>query len=198
MKTVTNSTAKETNYAVEPRKFSLWLLIIGMSMLFAALTSAYIVRQAEGNWFDFVLPQFFTYSTVVVVLSSITMVFAYHAAKKDELPNVKLGMVLTLCLGITFCLLQFYGWKDMVSNGLFFTNPEGNKVSASFVYAISGIHCLHAMGGIIFLLVVLIKTFALKVHKKNLLSINMCNTYWHFVGILWVYLYLFLNLTRQL
>lgn len=198
MNTVTNSTTKETSYAVEPRKFSLWLLIIGMSMLFAALTSAYIVRQAEGNWFEFALPQFFTYSTIVVVLSSITMIFAYRAAKKDELLNVKLGMALTLGLGITFCLLQFYGWQEMVSEGLFFTNPEGTKVSASFVYVISGVHYLHAIGGIIFLLVVFVKAFALKVHKKNLLSIDMCNTYWHFVGILWVYLYLFLNLTRQL
>jgi cytochrome c oxidase subunit 3 len=86
----------------------------------------------------------------------------------------------------------------MIANNLFFTNPDdGTKVSASFLYVISGVHLLHLLGGIIFLLVMLIKAFNLQVHKKNLLSINMCNTYWHFVGILWVYLYLFFYLTKD-
>jgi cytochrome c oxidase subunit 3 len=189
---------EEQNNRVEPRKFSLWLLIIGMTMLFAAFTSAYIVRQAEGNWYRFDLSPMFLYSTIVVVMSSVTMIVAYKAAKNDELGQLKVGITLTILLGLAFTYLQWLGWQDMIANNLFFTNPDdGTKVSASFLYVISGVHLLHLLGGIIFLLVMLIKALNLQVHKKNLLSINMCNTYWHFVGILWVYLYLFFYLTKD-
>lgn len=198
MNAISSQIQKQHTNRVEPRRFTLWLLIIGMSMLFMAFTSAYIVREAEGNWFEFALPTVFLYSTMIVVLSSITMVMAYRAAKKDELSQLKFGLILTIALGILFCYLQYLGWQDMVQRNLFFSNSDdGTKVSASFVYVISGVHLLHIIGGIIFLLAVTIKTFALQVHKKKLLLINMCNTYWHFVGILWVYLYLFLYLTRQ-
>ena len=189
---------KQHTGKVEPRKFTLWLLLIGMSMLFMAFTSAYIVRAAEGNWFDFELPKQFLYSTIIIVLSSITMILAYRAAKKDELSQLKLGLMLTMGLGFLFCYLQYLGWQDMVQRNLYFSNSDdGTKVSASFVYVISAVHLLHIVGGLVFLLAVTAKTYALQVHKKNLLLINMCNTYWHFVGILWVYLYLFLYLTRQ-
>lgn len=198
MNKTTSMTKTQNTNRVEPRKFTLWLLIIGMTMLFAAFTSAYIVRQAEGNWFNFELPQVFLYSTIAVLLSSVSMIFAYRSAKKDELNSLKTGLITTLALGIVFCLLQVQGWKEMVADNLFFTNPEdGTKVSASFVYVISGVHLLHMIGGLLFLAVLVVKAFALQVHKKNLLSIDMCNTYWHFVGILWVYLYLFFTLTRQ-
>lgn len=191
------SIEKETR-KLEPKKFSLWLLIIGMSMLFAAFTSAYIVRQAEGNWYPFELSPMFGYSTMVVILSSITMYLAYRAAKNDELTQLKSGIVATILLGLIFSVLQYLGWKEMVDNRLFFINPDdGTKVSASFLYVISGTHLLHLLGGIIFLMVVLYKSFKFQVHKKNLLTLQMCQTYWHFVGILWVYLYLFFQLTRQ-
>jgi cytochrome c oxidase subunit 3 len=198
MNATSSNIQKQNTNRVEPRKFTLWLLIIGMCMLFAAFTSAYIVRQAEGNWFEFKLPNVFLYSTIIVVLSSFSMFMAYNAAKKDELSQVKLGLILTVSLGILFCYLQYMGWQDIVQRNLYFSNADdGTKVSASFVYVISGLHLLHIIGGIIFLFAVIGKSFALQVHKKNLLLINMCNTYWHFVGILWVYLYLFLYLTRQ-
>lgn len=198
MSTLKMMQPEEQSGRVEPRKFSLWLLIIGMTMLFAAFTSAYIVRQAEGNWYKFDLSPMFLYSTIVVLLSSVTMMIAYRAAKNDELGQLKTGLILTIALGITFSYLQWVGWQDMIANNLYFTNPDdGTKVSASFLYVISGVHLLHLLGGLVYLLVILVKAFNLQVHKKNLLSINMCNTYWHFVGILWVYLYLFFYLTRE-
>lgn len=198
MSTIHMTRQENNNNRVEPRKFSLWLLIIGMTMLFAAFTSAYIVRQAEGNWYNFELSPMFLYSTIVVLFSSVTMMLSYRAAKNDELGQLKTGLILTILLGLAFSYLQWAGWQDMIANNLFFTNPDdGTKVSASFLYVISGVHLLHLLGGIIFLIVVLIKAFGHQIHKKNLLSINMCNTYWHFVGILWVYLYLFFYLTRE-
>lgn len=185
-------------YRVHPKKFALWLLLVGVTMLFAGFTSAYIVRRGEGNWLEFALPTSFLISTIVVVLSSITMIWAFRAAKNDELTQVKAGLLLTIVLGLAFTVLQYQGWTQMVTQDLFFSNIDGNKISASFVYVISGMHLLHILGGLIYLFYVLNQSFRLKVHKKNLLSIDLCNTYWHFVGILWVYLYLFLYFARNI
>jgi cytochrome c oxidase subunit 3 len=94
--------AKEIEYEgrVHPKKFSLWLLLLGILMLFSGLTSAYIVRKGDGNWFDFEIPTVFLYSTVVILLSSLTMLYAYRSAKNDELHGVKIGLALTIILGI--------------------------------------------------------------------------------------------------
>jgi cytochrome c oxidase subunit 3 len=184
---------------VHPKKFSLWLLLLGILMLFAGLTSAYIVRRGDGNWFDFKIPSVFLFSTVLVLLSSLTMWYAHRSAQNDEISRVKLGLLLTIILAFAFTFSQYWGWKVLESEGLFFVNPkEGEKVSASFLIAIAAIHLVHIFAGIIFLISTYIKALNAKVHKKNLLSIDMCNTYWHFVGLLWVYLYLFLYFAPDL
>lgn len=178
--------------AINPTKFVVWLLIVASVMLFASFTSAYIVRRGEGNWLQFDIPSLFAYSTGIVVLSSVAMQWAYFSAKKDELGRVKTSLILTLILGVTFCVFQWMGWKALVANNIHFV---GNP-SESFFYVISGVHLAHMIGGIIFLLVIIIKAFQFKVHKKNLLSINLCATYWHFLGLAWIYLYFFLLLNR--
>lgn len=189
---------EQSTYRVHPKKFALWLLLVGVTMLFAGFTSAYIVRRAEGNWLEFALPSEFLISTVVVLLSSLSMWWSYRAAKNDELGQTKIGLWATLALGLTFGFLQYLAWTDMVQQELFFSNLAGNKISASFVYVISGMHLLHILGGLAYLATVLAKTYRFQVHKKNLLSIDLCNTYWHFVGLLWVYLYLFLYFARNI
>ncbi|MFM9944570.1 MAG: heme-copper oxidase subunit III [Bacteroidia bacterium] len=188
---------EETDYEFDPKRvnpkiFALWLLCIAVVMLFAGLTSAYIVRMGEGNWYKFDLPVQFLYSTITIVVSSCTMVWAYRSAKNDDLLQMKIGLILTFILGVGFLYLQFMGWKAMVAMDLYLADPvNGDRVSATFIYFLSGLHLAHILGGIIFLFIQVIRAFRLNIHRKNLLSINMCNTYWHFVGILWVYLYLF-------
>ncbi len=177
---------------VEPKKFVVWLFIVAIVMLFAGLTSAYIVRMGEGNWYKFDLPVQLLYSTIVIVVSSGTLLWAYRSAKNDDIPQVKMALILTFILGLGFCYLQAMGWQAMVAKNLYFADDvNGDRVSASFIYALSGLHLAHILGGILFLFILIIKSFTLNIHRKKLLSINMCNTYWHFVGILWVYLYLF-------
>ncbi|MDC0467794.1 cytochrome c oxidase subunit 3 [Bacteroidia bacterium] len=185
--------APEQTGRVNPKKFSLWLLLLGILMLFSGLTSAYIVRKGDGNWFDFEIPSIFLYSTIIVLLSSITMIWAYRAAKKDNIKGIKLGLSATIILGTAFIISQYMGWLVLSDQGLHFVNPKyGDKVSASFLIAIAAIHLVHILAGIIYLAVMLINSFRYKIHKKNTLQISMCNTYWHFVGFLWVYLYMFL------
>jgi len=177
---------------MNPKKFAMWLFIGSVVMLFASLTSAYIVRQAEGNWLYFELPGILTISTVVILLSSMTMQLAYWSAKNDGLQRVKLLVSVTTLLGVTFLVLQFVGWKELVANQVYLVgNPSG-----SFLYVITGLHGLHIISALVYLLIVLVSTFRFKVHSKNLLQIEMCATYWHFLGGLWLYLYVFLLLYR--
>lgn len=184
---------------VNPKHFTVWLLIIASIMLFIGLTSGYIVRRAEGSWHEFALPSWFLISTITILISSVTMWWSFRSAKSDELNHVKIGVGLTFLLGLAFALFQFLGWQDMVREGLFLSDPkDGTKVSASFVYVMTALHLVHLAGGLLFVLVTLIKSLRDQVHKKSLLTIKMCNTYWHFLGFLWVYLYLFLYFARQI
>ncbi len=182
----------EQPLAMNPKKFALWLFIITVVMIFAALTSAYIVRQAEGNWLVFDLPVEMYYTTGIILLSSVTMHWAYLAARKDELGQVKLAITLTTILGVAFLIGQVVVWNALVDDRVFLVgNPSG-----SFLYILSGLHGLHLVSGVIFLIIVLISTFKFKVHSKNLNQIQMCTTYWHFLDVLWVYLFLFLLLNH--
>ncbi len=182
----------DPEYVINPKKFVLWLLIVASVMLFAGFTSAYIVRQGEGNWRVFELPSLFTVNTIIIAVSSIFMQWAFMAAKKDELGQIKIALGITLALGIAFAIGQWYAYQELIANNV---HVSGNP-SESFVYVISFMHLLHIVGGIIFVLVTFIKSLQLNIHKKNLLSISLCNTYWHFLGILWIYLFVFFQLNR--
>lgn len=196
MNTKIASKRPKENYRIEPMRFNLVLMIIASCMLFAAFVSAYIVHMpdasAKNTWTKFDLPIQFLYSAIVAVISSITIYLANKAAKNDELTANKLYLTTTWILGIVFCVLQYLGWKNMISMGLMPVNADPEDISASYVYAISLVHLLHVLGGIILLTVTLTKAFRFQVHKKELTLMKVTHTYWHFVGLLWIYLYLFL------
>ena len=175
--------------AMQPKKFALWLFIVSIVMLFAALTSAYIVKQSDGNWLSFELPSAFVLSTVIIALSSVTMHLAYKAARKDELGKVKTMLLSTVVLGILFLFTQYYSWSQLVENNVYFVS---NYASGSFIYVFTGLHGVHLVSGLVFLLITFGSSLKLNVHSKKLLQIEMCMTYWHFLGGLWLYLYIFL------
>lgn len=181
---------------MHPKKFAMWLFIVTVSMLFAALTSAYLVRQGEGNWMEFTLPSLFWVNTIVIVVSSLTMHFAYVSAKRDNLEMVKLGVLLTTVLGVAFLVAQFYAWGQLVAAHVHLVNADASGVSGSFVYILSGLHMAHIIGGVVYLLITLNSAFKFRVHSRNLTQIQMCATYWHFLDVLWVYLFVFLLLNR--
>ncbi|WP_115371139.1 cytochrome c oxidase subunit 3 [Adhaeribacter pallidiroseus] len=182
---------RTTTTGVHPLKFTLWLLIMSIIMMFAAFTSAYIVRREEGNWLEFNLPNGLVLNTVFIVLSSITMQWAYISAKKDNLINLKISLLITFILGSVFLVGQWNVWGELVINKIFFGGPTANP-SGSFMYVLTGVHGFHLITGLLFLLIVLISAFQYKVHSKNLVRMELCTTYWHFLSALWVYLYVFL------
>ena len=178
--------------SMHPKKFAMWLFIGSVAMLFAAFTSAYIFRQAEGNWLYFDLPNLFYITSGVILLSSFTLQWAYWEAKKDNLNRVKLLVGITSVLGVTFLVGQVMAWSELVDHSVYLVgNPSG-----SFIYILTGLHGVHLISGIVFLLIVLNSTFKFKIHSKNLAQMEMCLTYWHFLGGLWLYLFVFLILYR--
>lgn len=178
----------EQPVSMHPKKFALWLFIVSVVMIFAGLTSAFIVRQAEGNWLDFELPRIFWVNSAVIILSSLTMHWAYLAAKKDQLDQLKLALGITTALGFAFLVGQWYSWVALVEMDVYFVgNPAG-----SFLYVLTGLHAIHLISGVIFMIIVLISSFRYKIHSKRMTSLEMCATYWHFLGALWLYLFMFL------
>ncbi|QQS31059.1 MAG: cytochrome c oxidase subunit 3 [Sphingobacteriales bacterium] len=186
---------------IHPKKFALWLGIGTIIMMFAGLTSAFIVRRAAGNWLAFELPPLFYISTLVIALSSLTLIFAQKAFKQNNKIAYKNLIGLTLLLGILFIILQYASWMQLASYGILLRgNPSG-----SFVYVISGLHAAHVLGGILFLTIFFIKALPKPDPVKELLEeinteknlpIEMLSGYWHFVGILWVYLLVFFYFFR--
>lgn len=173
-------------------QFMLWLFMLSTGMLFISMTSAYVLRRAEGNWDIFELPQIFTWSTAIIILSSISMHWAMRSAAKDELGQLKAALWATMALGIGFMVSQWLAWTALTeANHYFVGNPAG-----TFIYILSGLHIVHIIGGVIFLAVTINSAHNFRVHSKNMLRINMCTTYWHYLDALWVYLFLFLTLFR--
>ncbi len=182
----------EQPISMHPKKFALWLFIVTVVMVFAAWTSAFIVRQAEGNWLDYDLPQIFWFTSGIVILSSVALHWAYLSAKKDNFSQLRIGMSLAVILGICFLVGQWFSWIALVDSEVFFVgNPAG-----SFLYVLTGMHALHLISGLIFLIIVLISTFRYKVHSKSMDTMEMATTYWHFLGGLWLYLFMFLLLNH--
>lgn len=178
--------------AMHPKKFALWLFMGSVVMLFASWTSAYIVREAEGNWLHFELPSLFYYTTAIIMVSSITMQTAYFAARKDHIDRVRALVIITSILGIIFLIGQVLAWGQLVRNSVYFVgNPSG-----SFLYVITGFHGLHIVSAVIFLLFVLNSARLNRIHSGNMAQMEMCTTYWHFLGVLWIYLFIFLMINR--
>ena len=175
--------------AMHPKKFALWLFIVSIIMLFAGLTSAYIVKQADGNWLTVKLPWVFGLTSLIIVLSSGSLHFAYLAAKKDAIERVKWMISITMMLGILFLAGQYYSWMELIRDNVYFVS---NYASGSFIYIFTGLHAVHLLSGLLFLLITLISAFKSEIHAKKLVLLEMCMTYWHFLGGLWLYLYIFL------
>ncbi len=173
----------------------LWIGIISIVMLFAGLTSAYVVRADNGNWLLFNLPNAFFLSTALIITSSITLFMSLQMAKRNNKPGVIIGILLTFALGIAFTFAQFAGWNELTAKGIVFAGKYSNA-AGSFLYALTGLHLAHLFGGLIALFVTLINSIRGKYTKEDTLGLELTSIYWHFLDILWVYLFLFLYYIR--
>ena len=187
------------------KKMMLWFGMISITMTFAGLTSAFIVSSSRPDWLDsFVLPNWFTISTVSIVFSSIFFQLAKSRLDKYvrvslpeniniyiERNNVNILLVLTILTAIVFVVSQFLGFNEIISQGYYFTGPE-SSVTTSYVYILVFLHLAHLFAGMIVLTVVISK-FNKQKYEKNKLGFELALIFWHFLGALWIYLFFFIK-----
>ncbi|TVR79433.1 MAG: hypothetical protein EA412_06435 [Chitinophagaceae bacterium] len=200
--TISGESPRKGGFVVHPKKFALWVSFASLSMMFAGLTSAYIVRKGMGNWTEFPLPSAFTYSTIVIILSSLTMYWAFRAFRSEQLYQYRIALLSTFFLGSLFAYFQLMGWGAMQNMGIML---QGNP-SGSFIYVISLAHLAHLAGGMIFLLAAIFRSFFVFKNPANMLiyivdenkkvRIELLASYWHYVDFLWLYLFIFFLLNH--
>jgi cytochrome c oxidase subunit III len=178
------------------KKMMLWFGIISMVMMFAGLTSAYVVSKNRPDWIaGFELPASLYWSTLVIILSSVTFILAKKSIAKDDRKNGTLYLLATLALGIAFVVLQFQSFSDIIRAGYYFTGSE-STITTSFIYVVVLAHLAHLAAGLIVLLVVIYNHFKQRYSSGQMLGLELGATFWHFLDILWVYLFLFLYFFR--
>lgn len=180
---------------IHPHKFTLWVGIGSIIMMFAGLTSAYIVKRSQTGWVMLEIPVLFWVSTITILLSSVSIHFALKSFRQRALDRYRKLMFITLMLGIVFLVLQvagFYMYREMDIR----LTGAGSNASHSFILAIAGLHGVHVLGGIIALAYLVIKSASLSRREYNIVPAEIIATYWHFVDVLWIYLILFFNWMR--
>ncbi|MDR3679664.1 MAG: cytochrome c oxidase subunit 3 [Flavipsychrobacter sp.] len=172
---------------IHPHKFALYVAMGSIVMMFAGLTSAYIVREAQGNWVYYKLPAIFWVSTFTILLSSVTMHLGVRAFKNREMPKYRSLITTTLLLGVLFGVFQYIGFTQLYAHNI---KVNGNP-SESFLFIITGLHLVHILGGIIALLIVFFRAFRTRIKIYNATGLEVVASYWHFADVLWIYLFVF-------
>jgi cytochrome c oxidase subunit 3 len=179
--------ASEQRNKIHPHKFTLWVALGSIVMMFAGLTSAYIVKRSQPGWTTFQMPLVFWYSSAVMLLSSLTIQMAVRSFKEREMAKYRGLMAITAVLGVLFIGLQIAGFSQLWSQGIQLRGSGAGQ----FLYIIFGLHGFHVLGGIIALAVVLVKAFLGNRRNYNSVPVEIAATYWHFVDLLWIYLFVF-------
>jgi len=177
---------------IHPHKFTLWVGIGSIIMMFAGLTSAFIVKRSQPNWAMLEIPKLFWVSTLVILASSVTVQLAVKAFRERSMDRYRNMLNLTAVLGVAFLVMQLIGFLQYRSMDIRLIGA-GSNASFSFVLAIAGLHGLHVLGGVIALLVIAMRANSKKRRNYSPVPVEVAATYWHFVDILWIYLILFFN-----
>jgi cytochrome c oxidase subunit III len=172
---------------IHPHKFTLWVAIGSIIMMFAGLTSAYIVKREQPGWTKFEVPLSFWYSTAVILISSVTIQVAQKAFKERQMVKYRRFLTATTILGILFVALQWISFKHIWKSGVTFSGSGAGQ----FLYVIAGLHAVHVIAGIIALTVFFFRAFNIRMRSYDSVPIEVMSTYWHFVDLLWVYLFIF-------
>jgi cytochrome c oxidase subunit 3 len=173
---------------IHPHKFTLWVAIGSIIMMFAGLTSAYIVKSNQAGWQNIEMPKIFWYSTGTILLSSFVMQMALRSFKQRQMNHYRLLIAGAFVLGVTFVVLQWLGFQQLWNSGVQF---KGSSGGGQFLYVIAGLHALHVFAGVIALAGMLTKAFLGRTKLYGSVPVELMATYWHFVDLLWIYLLVF-------
>jgi cytochrome c oxidase subunit 3 len=178
----------EQRKRIHPHKFTLWVAIGSIVMMFAGLTSAYIVKSNQAGWQSIEMPKVFWYSTGTILVSSLIMQMAVRSFKQREMNLYRILIATTFLLGVIFVILQWFGFTQIWNSGIQFKGAAGG---GQFLYVIAGLHAVHVLGGVITLMIMFIKAFFGRIKFYSSVPVEIMATYWHFVDILWIYLLIF-------
>lgn len=181
-------TMKATKPGTHPQKYLLWIAIASIVMMFAGLSSAFIVKRSQANWLSFDIPLVFYYSTGAILLSSVAIMIARSSFIERKMSRYTFWLATTIVLGVLFVIFQIMGFTELWNQGVTITR----NVSFSFLYVIVGLHALHVLGGLVALVILFIQSMSKKVKVYSTVGIDIMSTYWHFVDLLWLYLLIFL------
>ena len=185
-----DSIVTKTNRA---KKMMLWFGMISMSMTFAGLPSAYVVSSSRADWIQQIeLPFAFTVSTFLIIASSFTFFGALKMLRIENIKSTQALLLLTLALAIAFVYFQFQGFNGIIEKGYYFTGPE-SSITTSYLYVLFLLHLAHLTAGIVVVLNILYKTLKGSYVQGNTIGFELALTFWHFLDILWVYLFLFVS-----
>jgi cytochrome c oxidase subunit III len=177
----------DQNKKIHPHKFILWVAIGSIIMMFAGLTSAYIVKREQPGWTTYTTPLAFYYSTAVILISSLTIFLAGKSFTERRMIRYRKMLAATLILGLVFILLQWLGFRHLWVTGTTFHGSGAGQ----FLYIIAGLHALHVFGGVIALFVLWLRARNTRIRSYNMVPVDVVSTYWHFVDLLWIYLFIF-------
>lgn len=186
------SVSEHQKKKIHPHKFSLWVGMASILMMFAGFTSAYLVKSSDSNWLQFSLPPVFQYSTGVILLSSLTIHLAGKSFKSRNMARYRTLITVTAALGVLFVILQITGFNYLQDHGVKLIGTNSNA-SGSFLGVITGVHMLHVLGGVVVLLVMFIRAFNSTRKNYSSVPIEVASTYWHFVDGIWIYLFIFFS-----
>ncbi|MBL7730577.1 MAG: heme-copper oxidase subunit III [Chitinophagaceae bacterium] len=182
-----NTVGMETKNRMHPHKFTLWVAIASIVMMFAGLTSAFIVKSNQANWKPVTLPKVFWVSTAVILLSSLAIQMAIRSFKQRNMSQYRMLITATLVLGVVFVALQWMGFNELWEQRVTFKGAGAGQ----FLYVIFGLHALHVIGGVVALAVMLLRAFTGNTKTYTSTPVEVAATYWHFVDLLWIYLLVF-------
>jgi cytochrome c oxidase subunit 3 len=188
----------EKRYIIHPAKFNLWLFIISVILLFGALTSAYIVSKGiesdKDMWHYFPMPNLLWLTTGILVVASVILQIGVWGAKKGDLRRARIGFLLTMVLGLLFLAGQWIAWLELIKEGVVFGGGGSN--AANYLYLLTFMHGAHIIAGLAYLGLVYWRMATGKIRPGNIVSIENAATFWHFLGLLWLYLFIFLLLNQ--
>ncbi len=186
-----------SNLAFHPYNVLLVLVLLSLSILFLTLTAAFTYSRVQNGAPSIKLPWLFLANTLILVGSSLTMMWATRAYKADQTQQYRLALGITLGLSFLFLLAQILAWRQLFSQSVFISSD----ISASYLYLISGLHFAHVIAGIPFLGYFLFRAWkdmrepvSVLVYFSDplrRLKLRLLTLYWHFLDVLWIYLILF-------
>jgi cytochrome c oxidase subunit 3 len=168
-----------------PGQMGLWLFLAVVSSMFMLFIVSYYTRSQFPDWEKLTDPNILWFNTGLLVLASVALQIASNAAKRDATGSLRNALIAASLLTVAFVGGQLIAWEQLISAGYY---VQGNP-STAFFYLVTGLHAVHLLGGLWYMLLVVIRLNREQQREKALRSVALCATYWHYLLLVWLVLF---------